>query len=133
MTKSIIQPEYFLKTFCRFDKIAVQIGLMSFSIIIVSTFECGFIKSYIKCYLNVSQKLGCFIVSDFAFFLFQITIIIFFSIRKPNSSKIVLKDKVSDLVDCHIFYSADNIQDIHDYNRKTKNKKILIWMKNRVR
>ena len=54
--------------------------------------------------------------------------------RKPNSSKIVLKDKASDLVDCHIFYSADNIQDIHDYNKKTKKKKEnLMWMKNRIR
>ena len=35
---------------------------------------------------------------------------------------IVFKDEVSELMDCHLFYSAGNIYDIHGYIRKTNEK-----------
>ena len=50
--------------------------------------------------------------------MFHWIITSFFS--KSNSFAIVFKDKISEFIDFHLFYSACDILDIHYYTRKTK-------------
>ena len=64
--------------------------------------------------------------------MFHLIITVFF--RKYHSFIIVFKDmssKFSEFIGCYLFYSAYNIQDIHDYIGKTKKaiKRDLVWIK----